>query len=214
MSRRITIGLAAVGATIVVALTCYVLLIVVDGAPGGAFRNVSGAMAPAVLAGDYFTVRAIGPSSSLRRGEVVAHRWPPDRSQRFVKRVVGLPGDTIEMVGGHVRIDGVLLPEPYAWLEDSSASPASDDFRWQRAYLVGPAARDTASYVASRDDWGPLLVPQGSYFVLGDNRDNSLDSRYWGFLPRADVLGEVRRIYLSLDSTRQIRWSRLGHLVH
>jgi len=130
-----------------------------------------------------------------------------------VKRIVGLPGDTLAMVNGRLRVNGKTVAEPYAWHEDSTVDPASDEFNWQRAHLVDPAARDSAHYSPSRNTWGPILVPPGMYFVLGDNRDNSLDSRYWGFLPAQDILGEARRVYFSKDSTGHIRWSRLGRRV-
>lgn len=190
------------------------------GADGLASKNVSGAMEPTLLRGDYFTARRLPAGRAALRGEVVVHEYPPDPSKRFVKRVVGLPGDTLAMRRGTLVVNGRPVAEAYAWHADAAerARPtlavATDDFLWQRDYLVvprrtsGPAA---AAYQPSRDDWGPLVVPPDSYFVLGDNRDQSLDSRYWGFVARARVVAEVRRVYFSRDpSSGRIRWSRFG----
>ena len=212
MIHRLSLVLAAIGGAFVVVVVAYIVFVSLDAAPGDAFFNPTRAMEPTLLVGERFTVRMIDQvrGVEIRRGELVMHAWPVDRSKRFVKRIVGLPGDTLAMVGGILRVNGSVVTEPYAWHEESAVDPASDEFRWQRAHLVGPAARDSAQYSPSRNNWGPILVPPGMYFVLGDNRDNSLDSRYWGFLPGEDVLAEVRRVYFSRDSTGHIRWSRLG----
>jgi signal peptidase I len=214
MIRRIGYGAATIVAMIAGAVLDYTLFVLWDARPARAFRNVSPSMAPTLLAGDRFTIRVLSAATPVARGDIVAHVYPPDRSEQFVKRVVGLPGDTLAMVHGHLTINGRQIQEPYAWHEDTVDDRVSDDFRWQRPYVVGPAARDTAAYMASRDNWGPLAVPERMYFVLGDNRDNSLDSRYWGFLPAADVLGQARRIYFSQDSAGHLRLSRFGLRLH
>jgi signal peptidase I len=213
MNRHIALTLAGLGLTLTILIVGYLGFMAADGAPIEAFDNVTHAMDSTLLAGDRFTVHLFRDDANvtIRRGELVAHNWPPDRSKRFVKRVVGLPGDTLAMVGGRLRLNNRLVPEPYAWLEDSTADPIAEEFRWQRAYLVGPSRNDSARYNPSRDNWGPIFVPPGMYFVLGDNRDNSLDSRYWGFLPAQDIFGEVRRIYFSRDAKGGVRWGRLGH---
>lgn len=215
MSHRLTLVIAALGGAFVLAIAGYIIFIAIDAAPGDAFFNPTKAMEPTLLVGDRFTVRNIDGArgTAIRRGELVMHAWPVDRSKRFVKRIVGLPDDTLEMVGGRLRVNGKEVPEPYAWHEESTVDPASDEFHWQRAHLAGPAAQDSARYSPSRNNWGPILVPPRMYFVLGDNRDNSLDSRYWGFLPGEDILGEARRVYFSRDSTGHIRWSRFGRRV-
>jgi signal peptidase I len=169
-------------------------------------------MEPSLLAGEYFTVRPMTRDrvAVLEPGSLVAHAFPPDPSKQFVKRIVGVPGDTLLMESGHLMRNSHLVSEPYAWHGDSTVDPVWDDFLWQARYLLPSVA--SSRYKASRDNWGPLLVPANVYFVLGDNRDNSLDSRYWGFLPFEDVRGMPARIYWSQDpETHAVRWSRIGH---
>ena len=175
----------------------------------------SGSMEPTLLLGDYFTSSRLGSTrtaGTLGRGDVVIFLFPDDTTKQFVKRVIGLPGDTIAMKDAVVTVNGRPLREPYATMADS-VDPVSDDFRWQRRFVVATAPRDTSRYVASRNNWGPLLVPPNHYFVLGDRRDESLDSRYFGFVPASEIIGHVRRVYFSRDSAGHIRWSRIGHLV-
>ena len=206
--------LFAIGALIVLPLVIYAGFIFIDTGDGFYSKNVSGGMAPTILNGDFLTSRRLAPTPNgepaVQRGDVVIHAWPPEPTRQYIKRVVGLPGDTLSMVDGQLTVNHRVLPEAYAHRDEPSADPVSDDFAWQRQFVVGPAAADTSKYVASRNNWGPLRVPRGAYFVLGDNRDNSLDSRYWGFVSRTQLQSRVRRVYFSRDSTGRIRWSRLG----
>lgn len=214
--NRTTIVLAIVPMVLVLSYLSFRAFLALDARGFLEYRNVSGAMSPALLEGDVFTVRPVENASGTRitRTSIVAHAWPPDPDKAFVKRVVGLPGDTIAMIRGMLYVNGRSLAEPYAHRDESEPDPVSDDFAWQRPYVVRGPTTDTAHYVASRDEWGPLVVPDNNYFVLGDNRDNSLDSRYWGFLPSEDVIGIVRRVLYSADpQTGRIRWNRLGHRV-
>ena len=161
-----------------------------------------------------FTIRPVAARELLQlaHGSLIMHAYPPDPSKQFVKRIVGLPGDTLAMVHGSLAINGKAVTEAYAWHVDSVADPVFPDFKWQRRYVVGAAAGDTTSYRPSRNNWGPVALPPEQYFVLGDNRDNSLDSRFWGFLTANDIIGQPRRVYFSQDpATGRIRWSRFGH---
>jgi signal peptidase I len=116
--------------------------------------------------------------------------------------------------------NGVRLQEAYVRHTDPGADPAGEEFRWQRDYLVRTAAA-SVSYHPSRNNWGPLVVPGEHLFVLGDNRDNSLDSRYWGFVPDSLVRGQPMVVYYSyapdssarLDFLTRVRWQRLGDRV-
>jgi signal peptidase I len=155
-----------------------------------------------------------------RRGDVIVFKWPTDPSINFVKRVVGIPGDTLLMKDGVLERNGAPIHESYVTHTGSDADMAADEFRWQRDYLVR-SARASESYWPSRNNWGPLVVPAHDFFVLGDNRDNSLDSRYWGFVPDSLVRGRPVFVYYSYkpDSVSNLswlvnaRWGRVGTIV-
>lgn len=170
------------------------------------FRTPSTAMQPTLLPGDRFvaTRLARGPL----RQEVVLYR---NRGLDLIKRVVGLPGDTLSMQAGILFVDGRAVSEPYAvrLTEDETESP---DFRWQTRYLS--SGKSAASYRPTQATWGPLVIPPGSYFVLGDNRDDSFDSRYSGFVLADSIRKRARVLYLSLDpDTKLPRWGRIGRSI-
>jgi signal peptidase I len=126
----------------------------------------------------------------------------------------------LEMRDGQLFRNSTVLRESYVSHTEPDIDPAPEDFRWQRDYLVRTAAA-SVGYHPSRNNWGPLVVPRASYFVLGDNRDNSLDSRYWGFVPDSLVKGRPFVIYYSyapdtVDAfawLTRIRWQRVGERV-
>jgi len=138
-----------------------------------------------------------------------------------VKRLIGVLGDTVEMRGGRVRVNGRSIAEPYVQRVDPTRDVADPEFGWQRRYYAG-APDDPLRQHPTRDNWGPLAVPDGKYFVLGDNRDNSSDSRYWGFVDAAAVKGRPWVVYFSYDREAHdalpwltdIRWQRLGSVIH
>lgn len=197
-----------------------------------AFKIPSGSMESTLLVGDFllvnkllygaevpFTGKHLPAVRKPAHGDVVVFQWPEDPTKNFVKRVIGLPGDTIEMREGQLVRNGRQLTERYAVRLEPWVDPAGEEFRWQRDFLI-PSA-DPRTYHPSRSNWGPLLVPRAHYFVLGDNRDNSLDSRYWGFVPDSLVRGSPIFVYYSympdsaasLDFLTRVRWSRLGELI-
>ncbi len=195
-----------------------------------AFKIPSGSMEGTLLVGDFLLVNKLVygaevPFTSARlpavrapqHEDVIVFRWPQDPTKDFVKRVAGLPGDTLGMVDGVLQRNGHALRERYSSHTEPGSDPAGEEFRWQRRYLVG-RARAGRSYHPSRNNWGPLVVPPAHFFVLGDNRDNSLDSRYWGFVPDSLVKGRPMLVYFSYapDSASavpfltKVRWQRLG----
>lgn len=167
-----------------------------------------------------FTRLRLPPLRHAKDGDVIVFKWPSDPTVNFVKRVVGAPGDTILMQDGELIRNGVSLSEQYVTHLSPDVDPSATDFEWQRDYLVN-SARASEAYWPSRNNWGPLVVPPANYFVLGDNRDNSLDSRYWGFVPDSLVRGRPLFVYFSYapDSSSRIswlthiRWHRIGTAV-
>lgn len=200
-----------------------------------AFQIASGSMTHTLLTGDFLFVnkalygaqipgtRARLPGfRSPRRGDVIVFAYPRDPRQDYVKRVIGTPGDTVQMRSGRVIVNGRTLAEPYVQRIDPENDDVRAEFEWQRSFYLAPTDQDRLRYRPSRDTWGPLLVPQGKYFVLGDNRDDSSDSRYWGFVDASAVKGRTLLVYFSYDRETHdalpwltdIRWSRLGSLIH
>jgi signal peptidase I len=170
-----------------------------------------------------FTGRRLPAIRTPRRGDIVIFDFPDDPSKDFVKRLVGLPGDTLSMLSGQLTRNGAPLEEQYAEHREPGVDPMNEAFRWQRGHLVNTAVAASlpTGYRPSRDNWGPIVVPPKHFFVLGDNRDNSLDSRYWGFVPDSLLRGTPLFVYYSYqpDSTSsapwltRIRWRRLGGVV-
>lgn len=198
-----------------------------------AFRIPSGSMEGTLLVGDFLLVNKMlygaevpffgSKMPSVRApavGDVVVFQWPTDPTKSFVKRLVGLPRDTVEMRQGTLYRNGAAQNESYASHRDLDFDPSAAAFRWQREYVT--AGTDVRRYHPSRNNWGPLVVPAAHYFMLGDNRDNSLDSRYWGFVPDSLVRGSPILVYYSyapdsgasFDWLTRIRWQRLGELIH
>jgi signal peptidase I len=186
-----------------------------------AFNNPSGAMEDTLLIGDRVLVRCF-PAPSVARGDLVALRYPVDRRQKFIKRVIGIPGDRIKISGKIVYRNGAPLKEPYAVHKDYSTDLYRDNFPSEPTSPLADAARDMLKkHVVN----GEVVVPERSYFVLGDNRDRSLDSRYWGFVDESDLIGEPFLIYGSEEEATEtlstgkpttpsrIRWGRFFKLL-
>ena len=166
-----------------------------------AFKIPTGSMEENLLIGDHLLVnkfifgpsasaveRAVLPMASLKRGEVVVFKYPEEPDRDFIKRVIGLPGETVELREKKVYINGTPLNEPYVH------------------FLAPPRGGTEFNEVTSfdvRERYGPVTVPPNQYFVMGDNRDNSQDSRYWGFLPRELVKGKALVVYWSYEAGRE-----------
>jgi signal peptidase I len=160
-----------------------------------AFKIPTGSMENNLLIGDHLLVnkfvfgptaagleRAVLPMRGIRRGDIVVFKYPDEPERDFIKRVIGLPGETLELRNKKVYINGRPLDEPYVHFLDPT-----DEGQEVTSFDV-------------RERYGPVRVPDGQFFVMGDNRDNSQDSRYWGFLPRANIKGKALMIYWSYDS--------------
>ena len=166
-----------------------------------AFKIPTGSMENNLLIGDHLLVnkfvfapaessveRALLPMKAVARGDIIVFKYPEDPDRDFIKRIIGLPGETIELKAKKVFINGKPLDEPYVHFLQPPSS--------------GSEFHEVTSFDV-RERYGPVTVPAGQYFVMGDNRDNSQDSRYWGFLPRDYVKGKALVIYWSYESGRE-----------
>jgi signal peptidase I len=176
-----------------------------------AFKIPSGSMEPTLLVGDHilvnkfiygikipFTEKKLFQFKKPKRGDIIVFIYPKDRSKDFIKRVIGTEGEKVEIHRNKIYINDQLINDPWGYYDEKN---------------------DWVKYLQPADKYGPEIVPQNSLFVLGDNRDNSQDSRYWGFVNVNAVKGNAFIIYLSLDWLAQntadkIRWMRLGKLIH
>jgi signal peptidase I len=201
-----------------------------------AFKIPTGSMEQNLLIGDHLLVnkfmfgptatgleRRLLPVADITRGDVVVFKYPEEPERDFVKRVIGLPGETLEVRRKRVYINGQRIDEPYVFY----LQPPSDE-----------ASPHESGAFDLREQYGPVVIPPDSYFMMGDNRDNSQDSRYWGFLPRSYVKGKALMVYWSFESEREdyretglvatlgrlasvvvhfftrTRWERLLHQIH
>jgi signal peptidase I len=171
-----------------------------------AFKIPSGSMIPTLQIGDHILVNKLSYGVRIpflehylvsfgtpQRGDVIVFIFPEDRSKDFIKRVIGVAGDTVEVRGKKVYVNGKQI-------EDSHAHFEGDD--------------PQLSGLTGRDDYGPKTVPENHVFVMGDNRDRSYDSRFWGYVSLDDIRGKAILIYWSWDGgDRWVRWERLGSLI-
>jgi signal peptidase I len=170
-----------------------------------AFKIPSGSMIPTLLIGDHILVNKFIygtkiPFSDNRflvlrkpeKGDIIVFKYPEDPKKDFIKRVIATEGDSIESRDKVIYVDGKKVIEPYAYHSDRNIRSGGNDVR---------------------DNFGPLVVPPGKIFVMGDNRDQSYDSRYWGFVDIKAVKGEALIIYWSWDPKDWLRFNRIGRLV-
>jgi signal peptidase I len=171
-----------------------------------AFKIPSGSMKDTLLIGDHILVNkftygikapfiknTIVPINDPQRGDIIVFEFPEDPSKDFIKRVIGIPGDVVEIRNKKLFVNGTHVNNNHGIYKDS------------KIY---------AARVQPRDNLGPITVPQGKLFVMGDNRDFSYDSRFWGFVDLIAVKGKAFIIYWSWDKERfGVRWGRLGHLL-
>ena len=172
-----------------------------------AFKIPSGSMKDTLLVGDHLLVnkfiygvkipftdgKTLIPVSEPERGDIVVFKYPQNPEKDYIKRVVGIEGDEVNIVDKQLYVNGEPVTHEYAKFTDNTVFPA-----WRNP----------------RDNLGPVTVPEDSLFVMGDNRDNSHDSRFWGFVDLNDVKGEAFVIYWSWDrESFDVRWSRIGNLL-
>jgi signal peptidase I len=183
-----------------------------------AFKIPTGSMENNLLIGDHLLVNkfvfaptlsswesSLLPIDPIRRGDILVFKYPEDPDRDFIKRTIGLPGETVQLKNKKVYINGKPLDEPYVrfLLPPSEVNEGDADF----------------TNFDVRENYGPVTVPPDHYFMMGDNRDNSQDSRYWGFMPRDYVKGKALFVYFSFGEDQpglfsNIRWSRMFHQIH
>ena len=210
-----------------------------------AFRIPSGSMIPALLVGDWLFVNKLvyGPHipftdvnlpgyAEPKRGEVVVFASPyqadeaqvgNDPTPTLVKRLVGVPGDTVHMRDALLYVNGVPQPQGFGADRNPKGDPNeySPLMDWQREHALPASRFGAAPAQPTHDNWGPLVVPARRFFMLGDNRYNSKDSRYWGLVPRENLRGRPLFVYYSYDPesgkplpfVTSVRWGRIGHLI-
>jgi signal peptidase I len=209
-----------------------ILALVIRAFLAQAFSIPSGSMQPTLLIGDYllvnkfsygirnpFTNKVMIPIGQPQRGDIAVFIFPQDPTKDYIKRIIGLPGDQIQIINKKVYVNGKLFEVPQAVFDDNLNIPGSE---------------------VKRDNFGPVTVPPKSYFAMGDNRDHSYDSRFWGFVPMDDLRGKAMIIYFSWQGHPgepliqsfvgglkglvsnfswnsedfKIRWDRLGKIIH
>ena len=214
-------SIQSLAGTVVIAI--FVITFVVQ-----AFQIPSESMENTLLVGDYLLVnklcyggRGLGdhvmPYQKIARKDIIVFHYPVDPKQHFVKRVIGLPGDRLKMVNKKVFINGKPLDEPYARFIEPPNNLFRDDFPRVDIPAFGLEGKWWLQMRKLVED-GELIVPEGHYFVMGDNRDDSQDSRYWGFVPRENIIGRPLVIYWSVkdwDHNSESSFSgRLQHLAY
>jgi signal peptidase I len=181
----------------------------------------TGSMESTIRIGDHMLVDKVGyaspggvhilPYREIRRGDLVVFRYPEDIRQTYVKRVIGVPGDRIRLENKQVIRNGRRLVEPYTQHVSAYLEAYRDDFPQPPDAYTTPRGRDM---LANHVEGGEVVVPPETLFVLGDNRDNSADSRYWGFVPRGSVIGKPLVVYWSYDApTADLATWNIGHFV-
>lgn len=188
-------------------VTALILALLIRAYVIQAFKIPSGSMIPTLVIGDHILVNKFIYGSKIpfsdkrvivfkkpQKGDIIVFKYPEDPSRDFIKRVIAVEGDVIESKNKAVYVNGKPASEPYTQHTDNSIK------------LLG---------MEPRDNFGPLIVPKNKYFVMGDNRDQSYDSRYWGYVDMKDIKGKALILYWSWDSkSNWVRFKRIGRLVH
>lgn len=189
------------------------------------FRIPSGSLEPTLATGDFVLVNKFHYGIRLpilhtiiyhldqpKRGDIVVFRWPADPSIDFIKRIVGLPGDRIKYVNKILYVNDKEIPQEF--IKNTTTYDENGDLLEaveKQETLFGVKHSIFQNEDRPNDDMNEIIVPPGMYFAMGDNRDHSADSRYWGFVPDKNIIGKASYIWMSWDSIRdRIRWNRIG----
>ncbi|RDI42695.1 signal peptidase I [Aquicella lusitana] len=193
------------------------------------FRIPSGSLEPTLLMGDFILVNKYDYGVRLpvvhkklfgegkpARGDIIVFRWPPNPSVDFIKRVIGLPGDKISYINKELFVNGEKVPQEMltsSIFEDENGE--AREAQEKQENLLGVKHKIFIDPKKSSRDYYNIVVPEDMYFVMGDNRDDSADSRYWGFVPDKNIVGKAVLVWMSWDSSKTgIRWGRIGKAIH
>ena len=177
-----------------------------------AFVIPTGSMEDTLMIGDHLLVDKLAyapagpiskyviPYTEVKRGDIIVFRYPVDIQQTFVKRCIGVPGDRIRLVNKELILNGKPVNEPYVYHKTEYMDSYRDNFPSEPNVHVADFAQEMLMHHVQN---GEVMVPPDSYFAMGDNRDSSLDSRYWGFVPRANIIGKPLVIYWSYDTSTE-----------
>lgn len=192
------------------------------------FRIPSGSLEPTLLVNEFILVnkydygvrlpvahKRIFGESKPERGDIIVFRWPPNPSLDFIKRVIGVSGDHISYTDKELYVNGERIPQDY--LQTVLVNDEEGD-EWRATEktenLFGLKHKIYIDLAKFSGNYTDIIVPEGMYFVMGDNRDNSADSRFWGFVPDENIIGKAVLVWMSWDSTKtKVRWNRLGHII-
>jgi signal peptidase I len=181
----------------------------------------TGSMESTLMTGDHLIVDKLAysphdsltgrllPYSDVKRGDIIVFRWPVDLAQTYVKRVIGLPGDRIRIEDKVVYRNGIKLIEPYVQHIDSQRIPFRDDF--PSVLVPGEVYPRGREMLAENVRGDEVVVPPGHYFAMGDNRDNSSDSRFWGLVPQENIIGKPLMVYWSYEASTEDLTSYSAH---
>ena|SRR3990167_3203086 len=193
------------------------------------FRIPSGSLEPTLLMGDFILVnkfdygirlpvihKKIFNMGSPKHGDIIVFRWPPNPSVDFIKRVIGLPGDRISYINKVLYINGQKMPQDFLQNAFSMDETGAETPVLEKQENLLDIKHDIfIDSTKSSLDFHDIEVPKGMYFVLGDNRDNSADSRYWGFVPDKNIVGKAVLIWMSWDNAdMHPRWNRIGKIIN
>lgn len=193
------------------------------------FRIPSGSLEPTLQIGDFILVnkfdygiripvihKKVISHNEPQRGDIIVFRWPPNPSVNFIKRIIGVPGDHISYINKELTVNGQKIPQQMVGLAISQdESGGLQNVIEKRENFFGI---DHSIYQNEGDaghDFHDIVVPEGMYFAMGDNRDNSADSRFWGFIPEQNIVGKAVLVWMSWDSSHhKVRWKRISGMIH
>lgn len=192
------------------------------------FRIPSGSLEPTLLTGDFILVNKFDYGIRLpvihkkifnykdpKRGDIIVFRWPPNPSYDFIKRVIGVPGDKISYINKTLYVNGEKIPQSYYQETKATDGGTTWPVVEKTENLFGLEHHIYVDNAKMSRDFQNVVVPEGMYFVMGDNRDDSADSRVWGFVPDENILGKAKYVWLSWDKNNyDVRFNRIGKSIH